>query len=90
MKIIGFAVGMLMTAPVFGAEPLSNEKQMLKLEDDWVRALVTHDRDVSDKIVAPGFTFIEPDGTVKNRLSIWPIAPATRPRPNHSKMISLK
>ena len=67
MKIIGFAIGMLMTAPVFGAEPLSNEKQMLKLEDDWVRALVTHDRDVSDKIVAPGFTFIEPDGTVKNR-----------------------
>ena len=40
---------------------------MLKLEDDWVRALVTHDRDVLDKIVAPGFTFIEPDGTVKNR-----------------------
>src|SRR5438132_12537297 len=58
---------MLMTAPVFGAETLPNEKQILKLEDDWVRALVTHDRDVLDKIVAPGFTFIEPAGTVKNR-----------------------
>jgi len=67
VKIIGFAIGMLMTAPVFGAETLPNEKQILKLEDDWVRALVTHDRDVLDKIVAPGFTFIEPDGTVKNR-----------------------
>ena len=53
MKIIGFAIGMLMTAPVFGAETLPNEKQILKLEDDWVRALVTHDRDVWDKIVAP-------------------------------------
>jgi hypothetical protein len=67
VKIIGFVIVMLIAAPVFGAEPLSDEKQILKLEDDWVRALVTHDRDVLDRIVAPGFTFIEPDGTVKNR-----------------------
>ena len=58
---------MLIAAPVFGAEALSDEKQILKLEDDWVQALVTHDRDVLDRIVAPGFTFIEPDGPVKNR-----------------------
>jgi ketosteroid isomerase-like protein len=67
VKIIGFVIVMLIAAPVFGAEPLPDEKQILKLEDDWVRALVTHDRDVLDRIVAPGFTFIEPDGTVKNR-----------------------
>jgi hypothetical protein len=63
MKIIGFVIVMLVAAPVFGAEPLSDEKQILKLEDDWVQALVSHDRDVLDQIVAPSFTFIEPDGT---------------------------
>jgi ketosteroid isomerase-like protein len=67
VKIIGFVLVMLMATPVFGAQPLSDEKQILKLEDDWVQALVTHDRDVLDRIVAPGFTFIEPDGTFKNR-----------------------
>ena len=54
-------------APASRAEPLSDEKQILKLEDDWVQALVSHDRDVLDRIVAPSFTFIEPDGTLKNR-----------------------
>ena len=67
MKIIYFAIVMLAAAAGFGAEPLSDEKQILKLEDDWVQALVSHDRDSLDRIVAPGFTFIEPDGTTKNR-----------------------
>jgi len=67
MKIIGFVIVMLVAAPASGAEPLSDEKQILKLEDDWVQALVSHDRDVLDRIVAPSFTFIEPDGTLKNR-----------------------
>ena len=35
---------MLAAAAGFGAEPLSDEKQILKLEDDWVQALVSHDR----------------------------------------------
>ncbi len=46
---------------------LSDEKQILKLEDDWVRALETKHRKLLDMIVARDFTFIEPDGTVKNR-----------------------
>jgi ketosteroid isomerase-like protein len=37
------------------------------LEDDWARALKTKDTHILDAIVAPNFTFIEPDGTVKNR-----------------------
>ena len=49
------------------ADDRSDEKQILKLEDDWVRAMETKDRQLLDKIVAPSFTFIEPDGTVKNR-----------------------
>src|SRR6266853_1877658 len=67
MKIIGFVIVMLVAAPASRAEALSDEKQILKLEDDWVQALVSHDRDVLDRIVAPSFTFIEPDGTLKNR-----------------------
>jgi hypothetical protein len=58
---------MLIMASGYAQEPLSDEKQILKLEDDWVRALETKDRKVLDKIVARDFTFIEPDGTVKNR-----------------------
>jgi hypothetical protein len=54
-------------ASVYAQQPLSDEKQILKLEDDWVRALKTKDRQIMDAIVAPNFTFIEPDGTVKNR-----------------------
>jgi ketosteroid isomerase-like protein len=67
MKIIRFVVFMFVTASTYAQEPLSDEKQILKLEDDWVRALETKDWKLLDMIVARDFTFIEPDGTVKNR-----------------------
>jgi ketosteroid isomerase-like protein len=67
MRIAGLAVSMLVMASVYAQQPLPDEKQILKLEDDWARALKTKDRQVLDSIVAPNFTFIEPDGTVKNR-----------------------
>jgi len=60
------AIGLLV-AFAARADELSDKKQILKLEDDWVRAMETKDRKLLDKIVAPGFTFIEPDGTVKKR-----------------------
>jgi ketosteroid isomerase-like protein len=46
-------------ASVYAQQPLSDEKQILKLEDDWVRALKTKDRQLLDAIVARNFTFIE-------------------------------
>jgi ketosteroid isomerase-like protein len=49
------------------AQSLPDEEQILKLEDDWARALKTKDRQLLDQIVAQDFTFIEPDGTVKKR-----------------------
>jgi ketosteroid isomerase-like protein len=67
MRIAGLAVSMLVMASVYAQQPLPDEKQILKLEDDWARALKTKDRQVLDAIVAGNFTFIEPDGTVKNR-----------------------
>ena len=67
MKIIRFVVFMFVTASTYAQEPLSDEKQILKLEDDWVRALEMKDRKLLDAILARDFTFIEPDGTVKNR-----------------------
>jgi ketosteroid isomerase-like protein len=65
--ILCLSIAVLLAASTNAAEAPSDEEQILKLEDDWVQALVTHDRDVLDRIVAPGFTFIEPDGTLKNR-----------------------
>jgi hypothetical protein len=56
MKIIYFVIVMLAAAAGFGAEPPSDEKQISKLEDDWVQALVSHDRHSLDRIVAPSFT----------------------------------
>jgi hypothetical protein len=56
-----------MTASAYAQGPLSDEKQILRLEDDWVRGLETRDRKLIDKILARDFTFIEPDGTIKNR-----------------------
>jgi len=47
--------------------PASDEQQILKLEDDWARALETRDRQLLEQIVARDFTFIEPDGSVKSR-----------------------
>jgi hypothetical protein len=67
MKIAGLIVFMFVMASIYAQQPLPAEKQILKLEDDWARALKTKDRQVLDAIVAPNFTFIEPDGTVKNR-----------------------
>jgi hypothetical protein len=67
MRIAGVVVFMFVMASVYAQQPLSDEKQILKLEDDWARALKTRDRHLLDAIVAPNFTFIEPDGTVKNR-----------------------
>ncbi len=58
---------MFMTASACAQATPSDEKQILKLENDWVRALKTKDRKLLDTIVAPDFSFIEPDGTVKNR-----------------------
>jgi len=52
---------------VQAAEQSPDEKRILKLEDDWIRALTTHDRALLDQIVAKDFTFIEPDGTVLTR-----------------------
>jgi ketosteroid isomerase-like protein len=67
MKIAGVVVSMLVMASVYAQQPLSDEKRILKLEDDWARALKTKDKPLLGSIVAPNFTFIEPDGTVKNR-----------------------
>src|SRR6267378_4561721 len=67
MRIVGLIVFMFVMASVYAQQRLSDEKQILKLEDDWARALKTKDRQLLDAIVGPTFTFIEPDGTVKNR-----------------------
>ena len=69
MRIIRLVVFIFMTASTYAQEPLSDEKQILKLEDDWVQALETKDRKLLDMIVARDFTFtfIESDGTVKSR-----------------------
>jgi ketosteroid isomerase-like protein len=67
MRIASLVVFTFVMVSVYAQQPLSDEKQILKLEDDWARALKTKDRQLLDAIVAPNFTFIEPDGTVKNR-----------------------
>jgi hypothetical protein len=67
MRIICLVITLLMTAPAYAQEPLSDETQILRLEDDWVRGLETRDRKLLDKILARDFTFIEPDGTIKNQ-----------------------
>ena len=67
MRLASLVVFMFVMASVYAQQPLSDEKQILKLEDDWVRALKTKDRQILDAIVARNFTFIEPDGTVKDR-----------------------
>jgi len=67
MKIAPLLVLMFMASSGYTQQPLSDEQQILKMEDDWARALKTKDRQLLDAIVAPNFAFIEPDGTVKNR-----------------------
>jgi hypothetical protein len=90
MKIAGLVVFMFVMASVYAQQPLSDDKQILKLEDDWVRALKTKDRQLLDAIVAANFTFIEPDGTVKNRDDISRTDPVTLPIPNRSSSPTLK
>jgi ketosteroid isomerase-like protein len=58
---------MLLVASANAGELRSDEKQILRLEDDWVRAMNVKDRKTLDRILAPEFTFIEPDGTIKER-----------------------
>jgi ketosteroid isomerase-like protein len=67
LKVTSLIAIAFMAAFAARADNVSDKKQILKLENDWVRALKTKDRQFLDKIVAPSFTFIEPDGTVKNR-----------------------
>ena len=67
MRIAVLVVSTFVMASVCAQQPLSDEKQILKLEDDWARALKTKDRQILDALVASNFTFIEPDGTVKDR-----------------------
>ncbi len=47
--------------------PLNDESQILDLEQQWTRALENEDRAALEAIVAPDFTFIEPDGSLSNR-----------------------
>ena len=67
MRIPTFLLILLVTTSAYAQKSPSDEKQILKLTDDWVQALVTKDRKRLDQIIAPEFTFIEPDGTVKDR-----------------------
>jgi ketosteroid isomerase-like protein len=67
MRIVGLAVSIFVMTSVYAQRSSPDEKQILKLEDDWARALKTKDRQLLDAIVASNFTFIEPDGNVKNR-----------------------
>jgi ketosteroid isomerase-like protein len=67
MRIARLLVSMFVVASMRAQQPPWDEKQILKLEDEWARALKTKDRRLLDAIVASNFTFIEPDGTVKNR-----------------------
>jgi hypothetical protein len=46
MRILCLSIAILLTASGNAAEVPSDAEQMLKLEDDWVQALVSHDRDV--------------------------------------------
>ena len=62
MRIASLLISTLVIASVYAQQPLSDEKQILKLEDDWARALKTKDRQLLNAIVARNFTFIEPDG----------------------------
>ena len=51
------------------ADGTTDEQSILALEEAWGRALQQKDRRMLDRIVAPDFTFIEPDGSVLDRES---------------------
>jgi|SRR6266487_4901682 ketosteroid isomerase-like protein len=67
MRTLALFIALFVAATVHAAEKLSDEKQILKLEDDWVRALEKQDREGLNKILAREFIFIEPDGSLINR-----------------------
>src|SRR5690348_3305701 len=67
MRIASLVTSMFVVASVYAQQSRSDEKQILKLQDDWARALKRKDNQLLDGIVAAYFTFIEPDVTVKNR-----------------------
>lgn len=54
-------------APPVEQDGAADEKTILALEDAWGRALQEKDRSALERIVAPDFTFIEPDGSVRDR-----------------------
>jgi hypothetical protein len=60
MRIASLVVSMLVMVSAYAQQPLSDEKQIVKLEDDWARALKTKDRQLLNAVVARNFTFIEP------------------------------
>ena len=62
MRITGRVVFMIMIASIYAQQPPSDEKQILRLENDWARALKMKNKQLLDAIVALNFTFIEPDG----------------------------
>ena len=66
MKVFSSAV-LFIALSGCAAQSLSDAEQILKLEQDWVRALEAKDRQALDQIVAQDFAFIEPDGTLKTR-----------------------
>ena len=45
----------------------ADEIEILRLEDQWVEALVHDDAKTLDRIIASDFTFIEPDGRMMDR-----------------------
>jgi ketosteroid isomerase-like protein len=55
------------SAVVSAAQPVSDESQILALEEAWGRALETKDRPAFERILASDFTFIEPDGSLLTR-----------------------
>jgi hypothetical protein len=77
MRIASLVVSTLVMGICLRATAVIGRKAILKLEDDWVRALKTKDRQIMDAIVAPNFTFIEPDGTVKIGMNISRTGPVT-------------
>jgi ketosteroid isomerase-like protein len=68
MKTVPYLLVILLAASARAGELSSDQRQILRLEDEWVRAMNVKDQKALDGILAPGFTFIEPDGTMKERV----------------------
>jgi ketosteroid isomerase-like protein len=60
-------IGLQLAAPIpnaIGQVPVaipSDRAKLLRLEDDWARALVQRDRSVFQRMLAPGFVYTEDD-----------------------------